>query len=407
MLSERVAPQSAGQKPATIIGDSGNTGSMTSDAMKPIDENEIRRRAAFVAEKCEGIQPPQEVFYLQSILYAADRAHAAFVEFDVAVAAGADDAAIFALVQEALAHAGALSRFFWPMRQGGAHAQARGDKLREAFDLTDASPLKERRLRNAFEHFDEHLDRFLLVHDAGTFFPNPRVGDHTLADEPTDKIFKLVDPSAGICVLLGEKFAYGPIRAEVDRVLGLAGASGDHGRLPQQGETLGVDPNEAYGRFHAKWAPRLGLKDRYLEEAFKRGRDPNWAHSRSGEVPHTPGEVRILLKLDSATMLGSIEPAQIDGMVEEWEHQLAPREGDHREITRKIISEHMALNRHRGEEAELLLCGAVWLIITKDDTQDVIALMRRGDAEVCYDIAFLDDEQATRFRLSWRDLWLL
>ncbi|MBL7406354.1 hypothetical protein INQ30_29005, partial [Escherichia coli] len=73
------------------------------------------------------------------------------------------DALIFATVQEALTHAGALSRFFWPVKKDSLLAAARGEKLREAFALTDASPLKWRRLRNAFEHFDEDLDRYLIV----------------------------------------------------------------------------------------------------------------------------------------------------------------------------------------------------------------------------------------------------
>ncbi|MCJ2103818.1 hypothetical protein MKK70_00165 [Methylobacterium sp. E-041] len=369
-----------------------------------IDKAEIRARATFVTSQCEGIQPFHEVLYLQSILYAADRTHAIFARFDTAIMDGIADATAFSLVQEALSHAAALSRFFWPTRQGGEHAQARGQKLRKAFELDDTSALRERRLRDAFEHFDERLDRFLLENDAGTFFPDPRVGDHALADMPTDKIFKLVDPDAAICVLLGEKFAYEPIRREVDRVLGLTGAVGSGGRLPRPGETRGVKPAEAYDRFHAKWAPRLGLKEQHLAEAFKRGHDPDWDHVRPESVPPTPGHVRILLTLGDATMLGSVEPADIQEMVEEWRHQLAARKGDHRVFTRRIISQYMALNQHRGERAELLLCGALWLIVTKDDTQEIVSLMRRGDIEVRYDIAFLDEEQQTRFRLGWRDL---
>jgi hypothetical protein len=369
-----------------------------------IDKDEIRARAAFVARECDGIQPFHEVLYLQSILYAADRARETFARFDAAVTGEVADATAFALVQEALAHAAALSRFFWPTRQGGEHAQARGRKLRGAFELDDTSPLRERRLRDAFEHFDERLDRFLLEHDAGTFFPDPRVGDHALADEPTDKIFKLVDPDAAICVLLGEKFAYEPIRREIDRVLGLAGAVGSGGRLPRPGETRGVDPAEAYGRFYAKWAPRLGLKEHHIAEAFKRGQDGNWNRGLLEDVPLTPGNVRVLIVQGGANVLGSLKAAWIDEAVEEWRNLLATREGDHRDFTHRAISQSIALNRHRGETGELLISAALWLIVTKDDTQEVVALMKRGDVEVRYDIAFLDDKQETHFQLSWRDL---
>jgi hypothetical protein len=74
-----------------------------------------------------------------------------------------------ATVQEGLAHAASLSGYFWPMKTGGERATARGERLRKAFNLTDESPLRSRSLGNAFEHFDERLDRFLLVTVLSTF----------------------------------------------------------------------------------------------------------------------------------------------------------------------------------------------------------------------------------------------
>jgi hypothetical protein len=117
-------------------------------------------------------------FYVQSILYNAERSIAAFRRFDIAV-----EGLIVSTVQEALTHAGALSRFFWPVKKGDSLATARGERLRELFSLSEASPLKSRKLRNAFEHFDEDLDRFLLYDRFGYLFPGPLVDDHTLADE--------------------------------------------------------------------------------------------------------------------------------------------------------------------------------------------------------------------------------
>ena len=182
---------------------------------------ELLAAEAAIVDLCGGIQPPLEIFYIQSIIYAAERSFSAFKRFDAAVTRGMSDALIFAAVQEALTHAGALSRFFWPMKKDSPLAAARGKKLREAFTLTDASPLKWRRLRNAFEHLDEDLDRYLIVNAAGFFFPSPRVGDHRSAG-PLDKVFKLVDPEHGVCVLLGQQFEYRPIRREVERMLTLA-----------------------------------------------------------------------------------------------------------------------------------------------------------------------------------------
>ena len=183
-----------------------------------LDEAEKAKRGAMIAEHCDGIHPPFEAFYIHSILYAADRAENAFQRFDEAVDTSANPGLIVATVQEALTHAAAISRFFWPMGRTDL-AKARGRKLRDAFGVDETSPLRHRKLRNAFEHFDEDLDSFLLEDRVGYFFPSPLVDDHHLADDELGNIFKLVDPAAGICVLLGEKYEFGRIRAEVQRIL--------------------------------------------------------------------------------------------------------------------------------------------------------------------------------------------
>lgn len=101
-------------------------------------------------------------------------------------------------------------------------AVARGRSLREAFELDDTSALKNRELRNAFEHFDERIDEYLMQDRVGCFFPQAMIDDHTLADDKIGHIFKLVDPKCGNCVIMGRKFAFRPIHTEVQCILGLA-----------------------------------------------------------------------------------------------------------------------------------------------------------------------------------------
>ncbi|HCL66390.1 MAG TPA: hypothetical protein DIC56_16435 [Rhizobium sp.] len=190
--------------------------------MAQLDEEVRKERESQIAKQYRGIYPVYETFYIHSIIYAAERSETAFQRFDEAVVASRSAALIVATVQEALTHAGALSRFFWPVKKDNELAAARGDRLRDAFALDDTSALKWRKLRNAFEHFDEDLDRFLLDDRAGYFFPSPHVDDQALADEAIGHIFKLVDPKHGVCVLLGEKFEFKPIRREVRRILSRA-----------------------------------------------------------------------------------------------------------------------------------------------------------------------------------------
>ncbi len=151
--------------------------------------------------------------------------------FEAQVVHEADAHSTFASIQEALTHAAALSRFFWPVGKKNRLAQARGKRLREVFAMNDDSALRFRDLRNAFEHYDENLDRYLLEDNSGYFFPTPLIDNHELADEALGNIFKLVDPNGGICVLLGRKFEYRTIQREIKRIL-------DQGKQNNESESL-------------------------------------------------------------------------------------------------------------------------------------------------------------------------
>jgi hypothetical protein len=201
--------------------------------MRDIDKAETKRREAVVLEQYQGILPYYEAFYIRAIIYAAGRSEEAFERFEVALREAVGSEAIMSAVQEALTHAAALSRFFWPSRNNNMLAMARGKRLREAFGLDDTSSLKDRELRNAFEHFDEHLDQFLLKEPIGYIFPDPIVEEHTITDEVSGSVFRLVDPTNGMCVLLGRKFEYRPIRAEVKNILVRAE------QMEEQGSRLG------------------------------------------------------------------------------------------------------------------------------------------------------------------------
>lgn len=196
------------------------------------ESTEQQSRTAMIVDQFGGIFPPFEAFYIQSIIYAASCSEEAFKRYDAALRDASSAELIVSIVHEALTHAAGVSRFFWPMGRG-VLAVARGARLRSAFEVDDASPLKHRRLRNAFEHFDEDLDTFLLTERVGHFFPGSLVGDHHLADDQLGQIFKLVDPDQQICVLLGEKYEFGRMRDEVQRILAAALSMDRHGaRLP-------------------------------------------------------------------------------------------------------------------------------------------------------------------------------
>ena len=175
-----------------------------------LENDEYKRRETIVVEQFSGIIDYCEPFYIYSIHYSADRAIAAFERFiEAASAENLNAPLVVSSIHEALTHASALSRFFWPVRNKPIHL-ARAAKLRRAFAIEDSSPLKDRALRDALEHFDERLDIFLLEHDTGFFRPAPTVGSHSEIGGQ-DKVFKLVDLREKAFVLLNEIHFFEPI----------------------------------------------------------------------------------------------------------------------------------------------------------------------------------------------------
>jgi hypothetical protein len=135
--------------------------------MREINDEEKEKRAAIVADR-GGILPYCEAFYLLSIHYSAGRCLESFEKYEKFKNQEVEPDYLVSIIQEAVGHAAALSRYFWPSPQGRKNQpnltrlkKERGKKLRHSFGLTEDSPLYNRDLRNAWEHFDERLDVYL------------------------------------------------------------------------------------------------------------------------------------------------------------------------------------------------------------------------------------------------------
>lgn len=173
-----------------------------------------------MVEQYEGVHPPHAALYDRSIFYSGSMSLASFSRFNKAIHAGRAPAEVFAYLQDALTHAGGLSRFFFPVEaRNNQHADARRSKLRSRYNVSESSALAMRGIRNALEHFDERLDEYSLLDPVGFFYPDPIV--HNIADiedAQATHIFKLVDPNKGIAIILGERFYYQEIFGEVERI---------------------------------------------------------------------------------------------------------------------------------------------------------------------------------------------
>lgn len=193
-----------------------------------ISDEEKEERANIINKSYQGIIPYHEVFYINSIIYSSERCLDAFSRYEFFLRQNTSADTLLSILQEAVGHAAALSRFFWPSLQGKKNEKSqinmrklRGEKLRQSFLLNESSELFKRDLRNTFEHFDEKIDSYFLEDNFGTFYPECIIAKHELADEPSSHIFKLIDPDTECLVLLGKKFFFSGIRLEVKRIYDL------------------------------------------------------------------------------------------------------------------------------------------------------------------------------------------
>lgn len=204
--------------------------------MSNLDKSEIDRRASVIVNDWAGIFAPYEAFYIHSILYSSSRVIESFQRYDIARSIGDTDINQVSAVHEVINHSASLSRFFWPsaLRKSSSDqlkklTEARASKLREAFNMTNDSPLKNRNIRDSLEHFDERLDLYLLPNDSGYFFPTPIIGNADLASDSLGHIFKLVDPKTSTFVCLGVPYQFGTLRKEAIRVHSLAQKMDENG----------------------------------------------------------------------------------------------------------------------------------------------------------------------------------
>jgi hypothetical protein len=182
-----------------------------------MDENHSSLGAA-------SIWAPHEAFYLQSMLFNSRSAVRSIGRLnDVFDGLPAEPSAedierlparqILDELQNLVLQGAAISRYFWPVRKDQMHI-LRSEALRQAFAITEASPLFSRDLRNALEHFDERLDRYLTAGVVGYVFPE-FVGPKPVEDGVPGHFFRAYFVDRAVFRLLGEEFLIEPLAKEV------------------------------------------------------------------------------------------------------------------------------------------------------------------------------------------------
>lgn len=170
------------------------------------------------------IWPSYQAFYIQSMLFNTTAALRSVVMVNSLLATvmenSPDDpcealpsSRFLGEIQNFIVHAAAISRYFWPVREGH---EWRGAQLRNVFSIADDSPLRSRDLRNAIEHFDEKLDRYLEEGIVGQIIPE-YIGPF---EEPSASIhlFRAFYVDRAIFQLLDKRFEINPIVAEISNL---------------------------------------------------------------------------------------------------------------------------------------------------------------------------------------------
>ena len=121
-----------------------------------------------------------------------------------------------------------VSKLLWPVNERIA---GRGEVLRKSFLVPEDSPLKSRKLRNQFEHFDEHLETWAMTSKNRNIIDRG-VGDPSkiqLSSLESGDYVRFINTKDGTIIFRGEAYVVQPIADATQAIL--AGASSAMGSL--------------------------------------------------------------------------------------------------------------------------------------------------------------------------------
>lgn len=175
--------------------------------------------------------------YVNEVLAQAEAAEIAAADLQAAVRA-VNFARAFAAAQSLLAAGALISKLLWPnpvnVRPNGeplnqseeSLRQAtllRGRTLRSVLRAKDLPILENRKVRNAFEHFDDRLDahfqsgsRIVVDRGIGSKEEAIRIGDDEEGAAP--EYLRFIDPRAGTVSVLGDELSLRDLYAAIREI---------------------------------------------------------------------------------------------------------------------------------------------------------------------------------------------
>jgi hypothetical protein len=166
------------------------------------------------------LHPFNEVFYIESLL---NKTRALFHDVELLNHIWKNgnhdyknDDIILDLFQNIIINTGGISRFFWPSKNRGVY-KIRSEKLREIYQVNSSCVLKNRKMRNFIEHFDENLDIFLNKFTNGLVIPK-YVGPISYINDDTRIFFRAYFYDIQVFKMLNVEYEIKPIINEINRI---------------------------------------------------------------------------------------------------------------------------------------------------------------------------------------------
>lgn len=177
----------------------------------------------------KGILPFHRIFYHMSIAFCTQSAMRSVEVLNEVFAhlenpeienpyADIENESVLDELQNVVLQAAAINRYFWPSHDRTEIHMLRAEDLKKEFDIDEKNPLRlSKALRDAIEHFDERLDRFLASNMAGQFFPHYFGPDFQRNGVPIH-FFRSYFTDTGIFEMLGHRCEIEPIAKEIWRI---------------------------------------------------------------------------------------------------------------------------------------------------------------------------------------------
>lgn len=147
---------------------------------------------------------------------------------DMVQAYGRHDLSSFFVGVQVLLTAGAsISKLMWPtVPTKNPDAQAmrrkeRGERIRKELSIADVSPLKNRAMRNAFEHIDERLDLMfdqIATGRAGPLVTNVALGQEQFLRADNPQYIRVYIEDRDVINILGTQLVINQYREAVDEL---------------------------------------------------------------------------------------------------------------------------------------------------------------------------------------------